>query len=162
MTGDAEDINEFEMIDAGLNLDVDVLKVGHHGSFTSSSEAFIEATSPAYAVISCGRDNSYGHPHEETLAMLAKYQVNVMRTDLAGTICLMTDGTTYTLISSTVEVSEEEPAEQTYVLNTNTMKFHYPSCPSVGQMSERNKAEYTGSRDDLIEQGYSPCGRCKP
>lgn len=50
----------------------------------------------------------------------------------------------------------------TYILNTNTMKFHYPSCSSVDQMSESNKQEYTGSRDDLISQGYDPCKRCNP
>lgn len=50
----------------------------------------------------------------------------------------------------------------TYILNTNTYKFHYPSCSSVGQMNESNKKEYTGSRDDLIAMGYDPCGRCKP
>jgi len=49
-----------------------------------------------------------------------------------------------------------------YVLNTNTKKFHYPSCSSVDDMSEKNKQEYTGSREDLIAKGYSPCGRCKP
>ncbi|NMP37000.1 MAG: DNA/RNA non-specific endonuclease [Clostridiales bacterium] len=51
---------------------------------------------------------------------------------------------------------------QTYILNTNTHKFHYPSCSSVGQMSDANKQEYTGSRDDLIAQGYEPCKRCNP
>lgn len=52
--------------------------------------------------------------------------------------------------------------EQTYILNTNTKKFHYPSCSSVKSMKEENKQEYTGSRNDLISQGYDPCGRCKP
>ena len=52
--------------------------------------------------------------------------------------------------------------EQTYILNTNTHKFHYPSCSSVGDMKESNKKTYTGSRDDLIAQGYDPCGRCNP
>jgi len=55
-----------------------------------------------------------------------------------------------------------EPTEQTYILNTNTHKFHYPDCSSVKQMSDSNKQTFTGSRDDLIAQGYSPCGRCKP
>lgn len=50
----------------------------------------------------------------------------------------------------------------TYILNTNTKKFHYPDCSSVSDMKEKNKQEYTGSRDDLIAEGYSPCGRCKP
>jgi DNA-entry nuclease len=49
-----------------------------------------------------------------------------------------------------------------YILNTNTHKFHYPSCSSVGQMKDSNKQEFTGNRDDLIAQGYSPCGRCNP
>lgn len=62
-------------------------------------------------------------------------------------------------------VPEQQPQEQTgtdYVLNTNKMKFHYPSCNSVKQMSEKNKAFYTGSREDVIARGYSPCGNCKP
>ncbi len=49
-----------------------------------------------------------------------------------------------------------------YVLNTNTKKFHYPTCSSVGQMKQKNRRDYTGSRDDLISQGYDPCKRCKP
>ncbi len=53
-------------------------------------------------------------------------------------------------------------AEETYILNTNNKKFHKPDCASVNQMSEGNKAEYTGSREDLMAQGYSPCGSCKP
>lgn len=58
--------------------------------------------------------------------------------------------------------SEEPSTEADYILNTNTKKFHYPSCSSVDDMKEKNKKEYVGSRDDLIAQGYSPCGRCKP
>lgn len=55
-----------------------------------------------------------------------------------------------------------EIKEVAYILNTNTKKFHYPSCSSVGQMKESNKKEYTGNRDDLINQGYEPCKRCNP
>lgn len=53
-------------------------------------------------------------------------------------------------------------AAVTYILNTNTKKFHYPDCGSVADMKEKNKQEYTGSREELIAEGYSPCGRCKP
>ncbi|MCM1528837.1 MAG: DNA/RNA non-specific endonuclease [Alistipes sp.] len=56
----------------------------------------------------------------------------------------------------------QQPVSQTYIANTNTGKFHYPSCSSVGQMNDSNKMEYTGSRDDLIAQGYEPCKRCCP
>ena len=67
--------------------------------------------------------------------------------------------------STTPEETEpiEQPASDVdYILNTNTKKFHYPSCSSVDDMKDKNKQEYSGSRDDLIAQGYSPCGRCKP
>lgn len=60
------------------------------------------------------------------------------------------------------DASDEVSDQTTYILNTNTLKFHYPSCSSVNQMSEKNKQEYTGSRDNLIAQGYSPCGNCNP
>lgn len=63
-------------------------------------------------------------------------------------------------------VDEEEAAantfERTYVLNTNTMKFHYPTCSSVGQMAEHNKEYATESREELIKRGFSPCGNCEP
>ena len=57
-----------------------------------------------------------------------------------------------------------EPAEETstYILNTNTKRFHYPSCSSVGEKKDKNKQEYTGTRDELLADGYKPCGRCKP
>ena len=55
-----------------------------------------------------------------------------------------------------------EPQSTTYILNTNTMKFHYPSCSSVDQRKEKNKQVFTGNRDDVISQGYVPCKRCNP
>ena len=66
-----------------------------------------------------------------------------------------------------VQITPESPAPQesqgiTYVLNTNTMKFHYPSCSSVDQMKEKNKEIYTGNREDIINMGYMPCKRCNP
>ena len=63
---------------------------------------------------------------------------------------------------------EETPAEQpaanvfTYVINTGSGIFHYPSCSSAKRISDANRSEYTGTRDDLIAQGYSPCGNCDP
>ena len=59
---------------------------------------------------------------------------------------------------------DNEPGTEapTYILNTNTKRFHYPSCSSVDEMKDKNKQEYTGTRDELITEGYKPCGRCKP
>lgn len=59
-------------------------------------------------------------------------------------------------------VTTDEPAVMEYVLNTNSMKFHYPDCSSVSDMSPKNREDYTGTREDLIAQGYSPCGACNP
>jgi len=91
-TGDAESASEKEMLASGRDLDCDVLKVGHHGSNTSSSKAFLAAVSPDVAVISCGAGNSYGHPHTEAVARLQAVGADILRTDLEGTIVLVTDG----------------------------------------------------------------------
>ncbi len=88
-TGDMESKAEAAFL-ADAN-DIDILKVGHHGSRTSTSDALMDILDPEYAVISCGLNNSYGHPHEETLATLDKYNVTVFRTDLDGHIvCTIT------------------------------------------------------------------------
>lgn len=73
----------------------DILKVGHHGSRTSTSDAFVKAVAPKYAVISDGKKNSYGHPHAETLATLARYGVEILRTDQLGTITFVSDGSQF-------------------------------------------------------------------
>ena len=74
------------------HLDCDIYKVGHHGSNTSSSQAFVEALSPQYALISCGRGNAFGHPHGEVLAVLDEMNAQILRTDLLGEILIETDG----------------------------------------------------------------------
>ncbi|MEK9182621.1 MAG: ComEC/Rec2 family competence protein [Patescibacteria group bacterium] len=73
-------------------LDSTILKVGHHGSRTSSSADFVEAVSPEYALISDGRDNKYGHPHQDTLDTLTSLGAKIFRTDLLGTIIMKSDG----------------------------------------------------------------------
>ncbi len=92
-TGDAQTDSEKEMIAKGYNLKVDVLKVGHHGSSTSSSPAFLKAMSPKYAVISVGASNSYGHPSQATLTNLSGIGAKVYRTDLNGSVVITSDGT---------------------------------------------------------------------
>ena len=96
-TGDAEDIVEYMMLDAGCELKSDVLKVGHHGSDTSSTQAFLEAVGPQYAVISCGEENPYGHPREEVLERLSEAGAVILRTDQLGTITMHSDGKTITV-----------------------------------------------------------------
>jgi len=97
LTGDATTDSEASMQAAGVLSDVEVLKVGHHGSNTSTSDAFLTAVTPEDAVISVGAGNTYGHPHEETLDRLATAGVTVYRTDLDGTVVLTSDCATYSL-----------------------------------------------------------------
>lgn len=93
LTGDATTVTEREILknyDKSF-LKSDILKVGHHGSFTSTSREFVEAVSPKYALISLGKDNTYGHPHIETLATLKEFGAEILRTDLNGTIVFTCD-----------------------------------------------------------------------
>lgn len=91
-TGDAEKGAERDMLSHDYNLHADVFSAGHHGSATSNSTDFIEAVAPRFAVISCGRDNSYGHPHQKTLDTFASFGVEVHRTDEEGDIVFLSDG----------------------------------------------------------------------
>ena len=196
-TGDAEREVEQAMINRGVPLKSTVLKVGHHGSYTSTSYQFLWNVMPDYAVISCGKGNSYGHPHDEVLSRLRDADVYLFRTDLQGDITCTSNGSSVSFSVSrnwnanvfgdvgnnstqppaetepeatepaeTTPPATEPPADETegmdYVLNTNSMKFHDPNCEWAQKISDRNRADYTGSREDLIAQGYSPCGGCNP
>lgn len=90
--GDAEAESEALILAAGCDVSADVLKCGHHGSSTSTSSAFLEAVAPEAAVISCGAENPYGHPHRETVEKLKEADVDILRTDRDGTVCFVTDG----------------------------------------------------------------------
>ncbi len=197
-TGDAEREEEQDILAAGYELESTVLKVGHHGSETSTTYPFLREIMPQYAVISVGADNSYGHPTEETLSRLRDAGAQVYRTDLQGDIVCTSDGETVsfavernadadTLGSAGRAPAEAEPGTESgedpaggesgagqqddsaqagsgtdYVLNTNTHKFHIPSCSSVKQMKESNKLFYNGTREEVIGMGYDPCKRCNP
>ena len=194
-TGDAERDAEQLILNSGADLSATVLKVGHHGSDTSTTYPFLREIAPQYAVISVGKENSYGHPTEDTLSRLRDADVKVYRTDLQGTIVCVSDGEK---VSFTVDRNEnadtlapqqrvtekpvaqtpapvvvpqnpvkeepavEEPVSMDYIGNKNTKKFHYPSCSSVKKMKESNKYYYNGTRDNIISQGYEPCGNCQP
>ena len=218
MCGDAESGAEADILDNGIDISADVLKAGHHGSSTSTSEAFLDRVSPSVAVIQCGRDNSYGHPHNETLEKFKERGIQVYRNDQDGTVVAYCDGTDIywgTEAAGTIKTpaagssgqagsygqtgdsgqasgfghaggygSTEggygqadasrqtnaaaetgggaSAAETTYILNTNTKKFHLPTCGSAQKIHDENRETWEGSRDDLIQQGYSPCGQCKP
>ena len=117
--GDAAGESEADMMANGLPLQAQVLKVGHHGSSSSTSKAFLDAVHPEYAVISCGRDNSYGHPTAETLTTLREAGVHVFRTDEQGSIVVTSDGRELVFNqtpSTTWKAGTASPAEE----NTST------------------------------------------
>lgn len=91
-TGDANEKNEYDIIESFNLEDIDFLKVGHHGSKTSTSDIFLKEITPDIAVISCGYKNQYGHPHKSILENLLKNDVLVYRTDLSGDMIFYSDG----------------------------------------------------------------------
>ena len=91
-TGDADYRSERKMIASGIDLNCDVLSLGHHGSSSSTSSDFLKETVPEYVVISCGAGNSYGHPHVEVVEMLEVMEIDVFRSDVQGTVIATTDG----------------------------------------------------------------------
>ena len=107
-TGDAEEKSEKEILKTG-DLNSDLLKVGHHGSISSTSIDFLKQVNPTYAVISVGKDNRYGHPHKEIIERLTEQNVEILRTDELGTIILTSDGNdlNYEIIKNSENVSNQ-------------------------------------------------------
>ena len=186
--GDAEEAAEIDMMNSGRDISADIYLVNHHGSRTSTTASFLDTIAPTYALISCGQGNSYGHPTAEVLQRLQERGIQMYRTDLQGTVVLYSDGSsiwsdqescqdwtpgiaegqtrTMHVDNGTGQEdgsgSGESSKEPLYVCNTNTMKFHYPGCDSVKQMNESNRMNTNLSREELIAQGYQPCGNCHP
>lgn len=203
-TGDAEREVEQALINRDAPLESTVLKVGHHGSSTSSGYQFLWNVMPKYAVISVGKGNSYGHPHQEVLSRLRDADTKLYRTDLQGDIVCTSNGSSVSFKVSrnanadtfggigsnstqptdppetqtpTTQPTETKPpatepaqteppvteaAQADYIINKNSRVFHEPDCVSVFKMSEKNKVPYTGTSEELIDQGYTPCKNCDP
>ena len=189
-TGDAEEAAEQDMLASGLPISSDVYKAAHHGADTANTEAFLQAVNPAYCVISCGKDNSYGHPRAGFLNNLRGMGVSVFRTDEQGTIMVVSDGENVRFnCSPSTSWKAGEPVgsgegstgaaagengiskgeadgnivtEGQYVLNTSTRKFHRPDCSSIKKMADRNKRISDKTREELMKEGYEPCKNCNP
>jgi len=163
-TGDAGYESEHAMLEAGYELSSTVLKVGHHGSDSSTSYVFLREVSPTYAVISVGADNPYGHPSEKVLSRLRDAETTVYRTDLQGDVIALSDGHKVTFrtgknTSIKTNPTEKQPENGTYIGNINSKVFHLPTCTNLP--SEKNRI-YFASRREAVEAGYTPCGNCKP
>lgn len=192
-TGDATIPPQQALIyDPDLDIDVDVLKVPHHGASTAYIKGFYDEVSPEYAVISCGRDNKYDHPRQEVLDDLRKRGTEVFRTDEQGTIIAISDGKTITfntdpsasrlsgnsdkldnpvkdaVISNTrgLQYEEHETEDEgiTYVYNINRNKFHYPDCSSIPKIKPENRVDLNCTREELLNTypKAKPCKNCNP
>ena len=165
-TGDAERPAEQDILEVGYDISATVLKVGHHGSETSTTYPFLREIMPQFAVISCGKDNIYGHPHDDVLSRLRDADVVVYRTDMQGTIVCVSDGKTVSFSAERNQIAETNPLtiqlpddEEFYYGNSKSMKFHRPSCS--GLPGKQNRVVLK-SREEAIRLGYQPCGRCDP
>ncbi len=175
-TGDAESASEGNMVRSGIDLSCDVLCLGHHGSASSTTYDFLGATVPEYAVISCGQDNKYGHPHKDTMDKLESMEIEVFRTDRQGTIIAQSNGQEITWSQEpcndyssgdssdegTVpqenieeDVADQEIGQNVWISATGS-KYH--SIPDCGSMNPDKATEMSAS--DAEAQGYSPCKRC--
>lgn len=176
-TGDAEVEAERETVNNGQSLKSDVLKVGHHGSDTSTTPEFLNAVDPKYAVIQSGKSNKYGHPVESTLTKLQNKNIEVYRNDLSGNVIATSDGNIITFNTNPSEgspkqatappktepveeqVISDETNEEQYIGNKNSKIFHLTNCSSLPNESNRSNFD---SKDEAINSGYRACKICKP
>jgi competence protein ComEC len=145
--GDAEREEEAKILSKSYDISADVIKIGHHGSSSSSSLAFINAVKPKYAVISCGAENLYGHPDLVTLAILSN--TKILRTDLNGNIVFTSDGN-----KISYKTDKKDNSQTVYVTETGT-KYHLSGCRYLSNSSISISLSEARTK-------YSPCSVCKP
>lgn len=154
MTGDAEHDAEEDILNSGLELKADVWKAGHHGSETSNSDALLQEVNPQYAVISCGRDNQYGHPDFSVLQKFSEKGIQVYRTDEQGTIIASSDGTTITwnVGESTSMKAGDRRTEDTDEDSEPENQTAESQNPQEGELSQdgQNPAEGTEDGETLV------------
>ena len=148
-TGDAESTSEKAMCESGIDLSCDVLVPGHHGSATATSWDFLQATVPEYTVISCGKDNQYGHPAKDVMDKLESMDVQVYRTDEQGTIVAISDGTTITWdqepCNDYTPGEKEDTGTQTQKAQTKNSSSSDANTSKSGKSSSGSKAAAAAS-----------------
>ena len=174
-TGDAEQQIEAQILNSGI--DADILKVGHHGSDTASTSSFISVVTPKTAVISCGKYNSYGHPHDEILARLDNAGADIYRTDEVGTVIVTADSEKNISVDKKaseikenappVVVATPEPQQETNAAASNDNTSQKVYITRTGSKFHRDGCSYLKSRiestvSEAKAMGLGPCSRCKP
>jgi len=146
-TGDAEAESEADILRSGVDVKADVLLAGHHGSSTSTSEAFLEKADPAYAVIQVG-DNDYGHPHKEVLGRLADKGVRIYRTDKHGHIVFTSDGHRLTVQTGT----KAEETERAKSADRQPAKKPTAQAPEQTAQAPEQEAKAPGQASEASDQ----------
>lgn len=187
LAGDAETISEGEMLDNGINLSADVVKLGHHGSTSSSSDSYLETINPQFAVISTGVGNQYGHPHLETLQKILDRDINLYRTDKQGTIIFTSNGTNITVNTMPYEITDSDLANTSgnngssntgnsddgnsaVIVNpdngsNNDIIVHITETGSKYHSEGcryLSKSDIPVTLDETLDMGYEPCSACDP
>lgn len=162
-TGDMEVLAEIDMLNHWGEewQTADVLKVGHHGSSTSSGHRFLYETMPEYAVISVGTGNTYAHPHDAPLSRLYHADCTIFRTDELGTVIAVSDGyeITFTWEKQNALPLNADPGDLRFIANASSRKVHTSTCAYLPGESNR---VYFDSYWEAIDAGYSPCFSCLP
>lgn len=173
LTGDAEAISEMEMVKANANLKADVLKVGHHGSKSSTCANFLSSVNPKYAVISVGKGNDYGHPAQATMDRLKSANIQVFRTDENGTIIATSDGKTINFNVQPGSYNGVTEKVQQQVTNTNQSNSNQgtvnnnqatesKSAPQPTQQTNNNEAKVWLSATGKCYHSKNNCGNMNP
>lgn len=153
-TGDAA-----ESMEKKLNkVQCDVFQAGHHGSAYSNSDNLLSRMKASYVVVSCGKDNMYGHPHKEALQRFSRYDMVVYRTDELGTIRCVSKKNKLTF-NGKEEITTTQTTQ--YIGSRNTKKYHREDCQYVKTISDNNKV-YFSSSQEAQKEGYIPCKACNP
>lgn len=140
-TGDIENEIEEELLNNNIDIKANILKVAHHGSRHSSSEKVLRKISPSEAIISCGLNNSYKHPHKQFLNRLKKLNIDYYRTDLNGDIIISTDGNTYKIITekNIKEDTKYNPEKIINLLDINNATLEeLIALPGIGEKTAKN------------------------
>ncbi|OSA95066.1 UNVERIFIED_ORG: MBL fold protein [Clostridium botulinum] len=162
--GDAEALSEGEILAKQLDISADVLKLGHHGSHSSTSQAFLDKINPKYAIVSCGKGNDYGHPHKETIDKLNTKNIEILRTDVSGTIVSTSNGNDISFNvntsnntnngNTTNDNNSDTKSNTVWVANKTAKVYHKDkNCSNM-----KNPAQI--SLEDAQAKGLKPCSKC--
>ncbi|MGN1112786.1 MAG: ComEC/Rec2 family competence protein [Acutalibacteraceae bacterium] len=161
--GDAEKESESEIT---ADVSADFVKVGHHGSKTSSGEEFVRQVGARVAAVSVAEENDYNLPSDSTLSRWRQSGAEVMMTKDSGNIVAQSDGESLTVNGREIALSGSTAASQSensrLIINKSTKKIHTVQCPLAKDISEKNKGYTTLTVSQLKEQGYTACKSCNP